>query len=70
MTAETIEEVIKARDRALARASEQDGFRRYWKEKYNDMVRKLDAAQAHAWSLEEKLIAIESAAATPEDPTS
>jgi len=58
MTAETLEEVIKQRDKALARASELDGFRRYWKDKADTMVRKFGAAQAHAWELEQKLAAL------------
>ncbi len=61
MAAETLEEVIKQRDKALARASEQAGFRRYWKDKADTMIRKFDAAQAHAWELEQKVEALEAA---------
>lgn len=49
-----LEDMTKARDKALSRSSDLDGFRRYWKSKHHALVRKLDAAQAHAWSLEEK----------------
>lgn len=59
MAGDALKEMTRLRDKALARAADLNGFRKYWKEKYNDMVRKLDAAQAHAWGLEEKLIAIE-----------
>ena len=61
MAAETIEGVraeleamTKARDTALARSDDLNGFRKRWKEKYNETVRWLDEAQAHAWGLEEK----------------
>lgn len=60
MTAETIKEVIKSRDRALARVSEQDGFRRYWKDRADTMLRKFDAAQAHAWEMEQGAANLES----------
>ena len=69
MAAEALEEVIKQRDKALARAAEQDGFRRYWKDKADTMIRKLDAAQAHAWELEKKVATLEAAAKTSDGDT-
>jgi len=51
----SMERLTAERDKALARASELDGFRRYWKDKADTMVRKFDAAQAHAWELEQQL---------------
>lgn len=58
MAVDALKEMTRLRDKALSRAADLNGFRKYWKEKYNDMVRKFDAAQAHAWEMEQKSDAI------------